>query len=119
VNRLLLDENLASLYREQLLRHDPMLIIRRIGGPDVPEIGASDPELLIWCEEHEFVLVTNNRSTMPVHLADHLVAGRHVPGIIVIRRRARIGQVLEHFLALLGASFENEYQDRIVYLPLP
>jgi hypothetical protein len=78
-----------------------------------------DPDLLIWCEEHNFVLVTNNRSTMPVHLADHLMAGRHVPGIIVIRRRAQIGKVREHFLALLGASFENEYRDRIVYLPLP
>jgi hypothetical protein len=118
VNRLLLDENLASLYREQLLRHDSGLIIRRIGGPDAPEIGTLDPDLLIWCEEHDFVLVTNNRSTMPVHLADHLIAGRHMPVIIAIRRRARIGEVLEHLLAILGASFESEYQDRLVYVPL-
>jgi len=118
VNRLLLDENLAALYREQLLRHDPGLTIRRIGGSDAPGISTLDPDLLIWCEKHDFVLVTNNGSTMPVHLTDHLVAGRHVPGIIVIRRRARVGQVLEHLLAILGASFENEYRNRIVYVPL-
>jgi hypothetical protein len=118
VNQLLLDENLASLYREQLLRHNPGLVIRRIGGHDAPEIGTLDPDLLVWCEEHDFVLVTNNRKTMPVHLADHLIAGRHVPGIIAIRRRARIGEVLDHVLAVLGASFENEYRDRLLYMPL-
>src|SRR5207248_3338780 len=100
------------------LRHEPGLIIRQIGAADAPPFGILDPDLLRWCEIHDFVLVTNNRSSMPVHLTDHLVAGGHVPGILAIRRRARIGRVLEHLLAIVGASFENEYQDQIVYVPL-
>jgi hypothetical protein len=37
------------------------------------------PEVLLWCEEYGFVLVTNNRSSMPVHLEEHLAQGHRIP----------------------------------------
>ncbi len=46
----LLDEHIASLYRTQLLRKAPYLIVRRIGDPDAPPRGTLDPDILIWCE---------------------------------------------------------------------
>jgi hypothetical protein len=104
---LLLDENLPPLYREQLLRSQPDLIVLMVGDRGVPEKGTLDPEILCWCEENGTLLVTNNRRSMPVHLADHLAQGRHVPGILVLRKRAEISRVIEDLL-LIGAAGEED-----------
>jgi hypothetical protein len=70
--RYLLDENVNPVLRSALLKRDAGLVVWQIGMPGVPEYGTLDPEILIWCEENEFILVTNNRKSMPVHLEDHL-----------------------------------------------
>jgi hypothetical protein len=73
--KYLLDEHISSLYRVQLVRREPELIVRIIGDPDAPSKGTLDPEILVWCEVYDFILVTNNRKSMPGHLADHLSQG--------------------------------------------
>ncbi len=69
--RYLMDENVNPVYINQLRRRESDLIIRAVGEPDTPPKGTLDPEILMWCEVHKFVLLTNNRKSMPVHLADH------------------------------------------------
>lgn len=104
----LFDENLSPLYREQLLRLQPDLTVWMIGDPGVPPKSTLDPEILIWCEQNEFVLVTNNRTSMPVHLADHLQRRNsdsqafecHIPGIFVLRPKATIGAILEDLILI-------------------
>ncbi len=80
----LLDEHMPPAYRTQLLSREPGLTIWKIGMPGVPPPGTLDPAILLWCEANNFVLVTNNRKSMPVHLADHLAAGRHILGILTV-----------------------------------
>ncbi|MCC5663037.1 hypothetical protein LC653_03560 [Nostoc sp. CHAB 5784] len=55
---------------------------------------------------------------MPRHLADHLASGRHIPGIFTIDVNQSIRQTVEKLIIIMEASFEDEYQDRIEYLPL-
>ena len=43
----LLDENIASLYRTQLIPKAPNLIVRMIGDPDAPHRETLDPEILV------------------------------------------------------------------------
>jgi hypothetical protein len=62
LQQFLLDQHLTPEYRTQLLRREPGLVIRRVGEPGAPAAGTLDPEILTWCEENEFVLVTNNRT---------------------------------------------------------
>lgn len=62
----LLDENVHPLYQIQLRRRAPELMVWAVGDPSAPPKGTLDPEILCWCEEHKFVLVTNNRKSMPV-----------------------------------------------------
>ncbi|NET60365.1 MAG: hypothetical protein F6K47_30745 [Symploca sp. SIO2E6] len=116
--KYLLDENMPSLYREQLLRYREDLIVLMVGDQDALPKGTLDPEILCWCEENDFLLVTNNRKSMPVHLVDHLAEGRHVPAIFVLRRPVDVGRVIEDLILIAEAADENEYQDRITYLPL-
>ncbi len=115
----LLDENIDPLYRPELLRRQPDLMLWCVGDPGAPPPGTLDPEILIWCERNGCLLVTNNRRSMPRHLADHLAAGRHVPGILVLRRRVSLDAILEELILIAGASLASEYEDRIEYVPLP
>ena len=116
--RYLLDEHLNPAYRSQLVRREPELVVRMIGDLDAPPKGTLDPDILIWCETNGFILVTNNRKSMPGHLADHLASGHHVLGIFTINTDQSIGQSVEELITIAGASEEDEYQDRIEYLPL-
>ncbi|MBD2360301.1 DUF5615 family PIN-like protein [Anabaena minutissima FACHB-250] len=116
--RYLLDEHLSPAYRSQLVRRNTELVVRIIGDLDVPSKGTLDSDILIWCEINEFILVTNNRKSMPKHLANHLALGRHVPGIFTINTNQSINQIVEELITIAGASFDDEYQDRIEYLPL-
>lgn len=106
--KYLLDENVDLVYQTQLLRRETSLVVWAVGDPGVPPRGTLDPEILYWCEEHCFILVTNNRKSMPVHLADHIAEGRHVPGIIILGSKLSIGQNLDDLILIAEASFDDE-----------
>ncbi len=114
--KYLLDENVNPVYLTQIRRQKPDLTVWAVGEPTTSPKGTLDPEILLWCEEYNFVLVTNNRTSMPVHLADHIAEGRHVPGIFILNPNLSIGQNIEQLILIAEASFEDEYQDQIVYL---
>lgn len=104
--------------RDQLLLRQPGIQVDVVGDAGAPVLGMPDPEILVWLEVNGAVLVSRNRRTMPVHLRDHLAAGNHVPGILLIRRRYMWGQIIEDLLLIWDASSPDEYRDRIEYLPL-
>ncbi|QSJ18004.1 DUF5615 family PIN-like protein [Nostoc sp. UHCC 0702] len=115
--KYLLDENVDHSYKIQLIRRNRELVIWVVGEPSAPPRGTLDPEILYWCEEYNFVLVTNNRTSMPVHLAEHIAKNHHIPGIFILNNKLSIGQNIDELIFLAEASFENEYQDQIVHLP--
>jgi len=82
MRRFLIDENISPEYRTQLLYHEPSLTVLVVGDERAPPKSTPDPEILVWCEQNEFNLITNNRESMPQHLEDHLSAGHHVPSIL-------------------------------------
>lgn len=114
----LLDENLSPSYQEQLLRHLPDLKVLIVGDTDAPQKGTLDPEILCWCEDNGFILVTNNRNSMPLHLREHLIQGRHIPGILAFRKKFTMGQVIEDLILIALAAEEEEYRDILSYIPL-
>ncbi|HAA29933.1 MAG TPA: hypothetical protein DCE56_22380, partial [Cyanobacteria bacterium UBA8553] len=65
-----------------------------------------------------FLLVTNNRKSMPVHLTDHIAQGRQVPGIFILNPNLSIGRNLGELILIAEGSFDDEYQNQIVHLPL-
>ena len=116
--RYLIDENVDPSYQIQLLRRQPDLVVWAIGDPGALPKSTLDPDILIWCEEHGSLLVTNNRTSMPPHLADHLAQGRHVPGILQLNPKMSIGQTIDELILIAVASEDDEYQDYITHLPL-
>jgi len=55
---------------------------------------------------------------MPRHLADHLAAGRRMPGILVLRKNAAMGQMIEDLILIAEVAGDDDYQDVISYVPL-
>lgn len=114
--RYLLDENLDPLYKTQLLAKMPSLIVYAINDPGSPVRGTLDPEILAWCEENGFLLITNNRKSMPTHLTAHLAQGRHIPGIITLHPEMSIGETIEELIMIAEVGTLSDYQDHIEFL---
>jgi hypothetical protein len=53
-----MDENLNPIYQIQLRRKEPDLVVWAIGDPNTPPKGTLDPDILLWCERYDFILVT-------------------------------------------------------------
>ena len=118
MRRFLIDENISPEYRTQLLRHEPSLTVLVIGDEGAPPRSTLDPDILEWCEQNQFSLITNNRESMPQHLSDHRENGGHVPAIFTINLAVPMGKIIEELLLIAGASDEDEYINEIKYLPL-
>jgi len=116
--KYLMDENIDPIYPTQLRSKQVELIIRVIGEPSIPAKGTKDPEILEGCEKYDFILVTNNRKSMPVHLNDHLQANHHIPGIFILNANLSVGQNIDELILIAECSFANEYQDQIIHLPI-
>jgi hypothetical protein len=114
----LLEENVDPLYRTELLRREPEMVVWRVGMPYAPPDQTPDPEILRWCEQHGFILVTNNRKSMPTHLRDHAAEGRHVPGVFILNPNMSIGAIIEELILIGAAADQDEYQDGIEFLPV-
>jgi hypothetical protein len=119
--RFVLDENQRGPLWRAIVRHnqvgiDPINIVRVGDSPDLP-LGATDSDVLQWSEREHRILITFDSSTMADHLAGHLQAGHHSPGVFMLRRGSRLSDVVS-FLALATYASESwEWSDRIEFIP--
>lgn len=107
---------MSPRWRRALLKRLPRLVVWRVGDPDCPTQESPDPAILEWCEKEDFLLLTNNRASMPLHLKAHVAIGRHVPGIVFIDESVSMGENMARLELLIGASFPGEWQNRIIRL---
>ena len=114
--RFLFDENADPLYRHELLPREPDMVAWRVGDISAPPAATLDPEILLWCEAKNFILVTNNRHSMPPHLANHLEQGRDIPGIIVMNDKMTVGETLDELWLIWSEADESKFHDNIICL---
>jgi hypothetical protein len=79
--RFLLDENLDPEIGAAARRLEPAIDIVSVGKQSGLALGTLDPVVLSWCEGERRILITNNRHSMPGHIADHLREGHHHWGV--------------------------------------
>jgi hypothetical protein len=116
--RFLLDEHMPHAIQSRLLQLGAEIDILAVGQPSAPQKGTPDPDILTWIEKTGYILVTANRRTIPEHVRAHYAAGHHIPGVLLLRRGASLGQIIEQLYLLWVASETEEYLDRLLYLPL-
>jgi Domain of unknown function (DUF5615) len=119
--KYLLDENVSPSLIKAIQQHNAIgmypLDVMRVGDPPNLPKGSKDPDILLWAERDGRILVSLDRSTLPGHLANHLLAGHHSPGVLLIRKRVSIGQIIAN---LVGAAYRTNparWRDTISYIP--
>ena len=119
--RYILDEHLRGPLWRAILWHNSTgvypLDVVRVGDPADLPLGSGDPELMVWAEQEQRILVTHDPDTTPTHLADHLAAGRHSPGVFMIRPHSTLPQIVSFLRDAAYASEAEEWQDRIQLIP--
>ena len=116
-----LDENLRGPLWRLIARHnqtgDDAIDIVRVGDLDAVPLGTLDPELLCWTEDEARILVSHDKRTMPMHLASHLAAGRHSPGVMILKPAASLREIGEFLVLAAYATDPEEWADAIRYVP--
>ena len=114
--RLLADENLnADIVRGLLLRRPDLDVVRV---QDVGLAGADDPAVLAWAADHNRIILTHDRSTMPSFAYERFERGEIMPGVFILHDRFAVGEAIEELLLMAACSEQEEWSGRVVYLPL-
>ncbi len=78
----------------------------------------SDPEILTWVAAQRRVIVTHERNTMPGFAYERVRKSEPMAGIFVISREMPIGTAIAELQVLIDCSFEGEWDQLVVFLPL-
>lgn len=75
--------------------------------------GLSDPEVLELAAREHRVLVSHDKSTMPVHFAGRVRSGLRSPGVLLALPSASVGEIIESLVIIWSASNDKEWSDQI------
>ena len=114
--RLISDENFHGDIVRGLRRRLPQLDLVRM--QDVGLGGMDATPLLDWANQHDRILLTHDRATMPLHAIRRFRPGLTAVGIFIVDDRAAIGRIIDELALAIQCSEQNEWQDQVVYFPL-
>jgi hypothetical protein len=80
--------------------------------------GADDPDILAWAAEHDRIVLTHDRATMPDFAYERVAARQPMAGVFVLNDRIPVGQAIEEILLMDECSEQQEWLGRAVHLPL-
>jgi hypothetical protein len=83
--------------------------------------GVPDPEVLALAlaAAEDRILVSHDFHTMPRHFGNFLQAGNSSPGVLLVPQRLPVGEAIEELVLIWAASDTDEWQNRILRIPLP
>jgi hypothetical protein len=110
---------------DQDLDHDILRgLIRRIPRLDAItafEVGmsvATDVELLSWAAAEGRIIVTHDRTTMPIHAAAAMDHGKNIAGLFIVSRRLPLRHVIDDLEIMITCTESDQWINVIRYLPL-
>lgn len=114
--RFAADENFNNDILRGLRRLYPEIDVIRVQDTEVYE--ADDPAVLEWAAKQGRILLTHDVNTMTRFAYERIAAGFVTPGVLVIPQPAPFGKIIDELAIIVGASDENEWTDKVTYLPL-
>ena len=109
------DENLDYVIVQGLRLRQPQIDI--VTAAQAGILGLPDPSVLAHAADDDRILLSHDKRTMPDRFAAFLTEGNQRPGVMLISRKAPIGQVIEALLLVWGASSHGELRNVIARLP--
>lgn len=114
--RLLTDEHIARSLISGLRRLIDEVDVVRVQDAGLRTV--DDPTILQWAADHGRVLVTHDVRTVPAFAYERVAAGPPMPGVFVLGAKVPTSVAIEELTLILTASDENDWINRVVYLPL-
>jgi predicted nuclease of predicted toxin-antitoxin system len=114
--KLAADEDFNNRILRGLIRREHDIDLIRIQDTSMAE--AQDHAVLEWTVKENRVLLTHDAKTMPRQAYERMAAGRPVCGIIVVPQVLPIRIAIEDILILVTCTSQQEWENRIQYLPL-
>jgi hypothetical protein len=113
----LCDECVPDTLLAYLSQTEPGMVLLSVGLPGMPARGTKDPGVLMFAESMRLALLSQDKRTMPGHIAAHLASGHHTWGVFFLRPGFPVKQIGNDILLVWAASQAEEWLDRIEYLP--
>ena len=89
------------------------LTIREIGLKE-----ATDPAILEWAAAEGRVVVSHDHRTMRAYAEERLRVGLSMSGLILVRQDYPLGQAIDDLVLIGETTTAEEWQGKIVILPL-
>jgi hypothetical protein len=115
--KFLLDENLSKKIKNAVLKFNPEIDILRVGDDETPPLGTLDPEILIYLEKSQRILITDNRKSMPGHLQDHWQNNQQIWGLFWVKKDTSISEIADSIYLLWETSEAEEWLNVIDWIP--
>ncbi len=114
--KFLIDECVSNHLLHGVREHLPTLDITQVGEDDGPPKGISDPELLIYAEKNDRLLVSTDHQTLPFLVSTHLLQGRHTYGVLLIGHRISFERIAAELNLLHAAGTAEQWIDQLIFL---
>jgi hypothetical protein len=119
--KYLLDENVRGVLWSAIESHNgrgvnPLDAVC-VGDPPDLALSSPDPAILLWAEREGRIVLSLDQNTMPGHLASHLRAGHHSPGLFLLRRNVSVKSLITFLEAAAYASEAADWQDAVTWVP--
>ncbi len=106
----------SSVALSVFLRRQPDIDVVRI--QDVSVAGERDQEVLEWSAGERRILLMRDVITLPRFAYQRVAAGQQTSGVFVVSSDVAIGEVIDDLVLLNVVSEQNEWDGRVLYLPL-
>lgn len=111
----LADENLSRRFVNALRRRNAKIDIVRV--PEVGLVGKDDAAVLDWASEHNRILITKDRATIPPLVSERLATQTATPPILIIRPNAHLPSVLAMIEGLIQHTAPFSWSYPIRWIP--
>ncbi len=116
--RFLLDENLSPRLKLAVFRLNPKIDILRVGDEGTPSFGTLDPEILIYLQQSQRILLTDNRKSMPEHIETHWSNGGFIWGLFWLRPKATVRELADDLNLIWETTELEEWKNQLIWIPL-
>lgn len=94
--------------------------------PDLDLIGTedhglkhfADPRILAWAANNDRVVLTHDRKTFDIFAYQRIERCEKMCGVVVVPARLSIRQAIDELMILIQCQTDNEWENRIFWLPL-
>lgn len=114
--RILTDQNFDGRIVRGLSMRMPGLDIVRTEDQGLKHF--ADPDILTWAASEDRIVLTHDRKTFDSFAYQKIERGEKMCGLVIVPAQLPIGQAIEELLIAIQCHTDEEWPNRVLWLPL-